>query len=475
MRAGVLAVLAFVVAVPLLLANTSGAAIHNGDEAIYAQMAREMADGGGWGTLTWQREPQFPRPPGAVWILAAARKLAPDERAVRWPLALAAGAEVALLVLLGAALFGRATGALAGGVLLTFDLFIGYARYLESEPFLCAFVVPAFYSWEQARRRPRAQLWILAWGAFLGCALMTKQILGGLPLLSPCVDAWARDGETRPVTRGLLVRGLAAAALVWLPWHVYALAHHGWPFVDSYLLANVLQRGKGAILHTTRFTYYGRELWRSEGWFGLIATSAVVWSLVDGIRKRERKPLTVGLWALGCFAIFTISASRYDHYVLLAYPALALATAWLIVVRLPFTRTVRTLLALAYLAAAGAMHLPRDLASFDGDEEVRALVRLAPAATPILTYNTHAYSARYYADADVKTLLESPEDFRIAEGLRRTGMPAAVELASDLGATLRAEPRPFVLLMPRARAALLRELHLRQLGESRHYLLMKSE
>ena len=326
-------------------------------------MAREMADGGGWGTLTWQREPQFPRPPGAVSILAVARKLAPDERAVRWPLAMAAGAEVALLVLLGAALFGRATGALAGGVLLTFNLFIGYARYLESEPFLCAFVVAAFFSWEQARRRPRAQLSILAWGAFLGCALMTKQILGGLPLLSPCVDAWARDGETRPVTRRLLVRGLVAAALVWLPWHVYAIAHHGWPFVDSYLLANVLQRRKGAILHTTRFTYYGRELWRSEGWFGLIAIAAAAWALYDGIRKRERKPLTIGLWALGCFANVTISASRYDHYVLLAYPALALATAYLIVVKLPFTRPVRTVSALAYLAAAGAMHLPRDLAA----------------------------------------------------------------------------------------------------------------
>src|SRR5437868_4362025 len=115
-RAAICAAIAFVVVVPLLLLHTSGAALHNGDEAIYAEMAREMVEEGHLGELTWQGEVLFPRPPGAVWPVALARTIiGPDERAVRWPLALASVLEVSLLILLGALLFRPITGLVAGG------------------------------------------------------------------------------------------------------------------------------------------------------------------------------------------------------------------------------------------------------------------------------------------------------------------------------------------------------------------------
>src|SRR5215210_3503041 len=103
-RAGWWAVAAFLVVTPLLLVNTSGQALHNGDEAIYAEMAREMVDGGQWLELRWQGEVLFPRPPLSVWIVAGAHRLLGDERAVRWPLAAASAAGVALVLLVGAAL-----------------------------------------------------------------------------------------------------------------------------------------------------------------------------------------------------------------------------------------------------------------------------------------------------------------------------------------------------------------------------------
>src|SRR5581483_9869251 len=181
-RVVVAALLAWPLATALLLANTGGHALHEGDEAIYAEFAREMAASGDLVDLKWQGAPVLVRPPMTVWILAAARALLPDERSVRWPLAAASAAEVSLVTVLGALLLSPAAGLVAGGTLLGFDLFIGYARYFESEPFLCAFVIAALLAWELARRRAA---WALAWGALLGCALLTKQLVGALPLLAP--------------------------------------------------------------------------------------------------------------------------------------------------------------------------------------------------------------------------------------------------------------------------------------------------
>jgi 4-amino-4-deoxy-L-arabinose transferase-like glycosyltransferase len=482
-RARALIALAIVVVMtPALLVGTSGRAIHEGDEAIYAEMAREMAQSGRVGLTTWQGEPESPRPPMTVWILAAARRVLPwpDERAVRWPLALACALEVALVFLLGAALWRPSVGLAAAGALAASDLFVGYARYLESEPFLCAFVLGAFVCWEAARERPR---FVYGWGALLGAALMTKQFVGALPLLAPIVDAIARD-EQRPsrVAGTTLWRGLAVAAIVWLPWHVWAIARLGRPFFDSYFVRNVLERSTGVMLHQTRATFYLRELWRSEGPLVLVAAAGVACAAIAGVRRRARAELLVALWSLGPIAIFSLAHSRYDHYLLLAYPALALAVGALLCGKLPLRPPVRpwlrAIVAAAYVGASLLAHWPRNL-GFGGEAELRTLAQTASAryAPParLYLYNLHGYATRYYATLDVTTLLESADDVREAEALQRAGMPCPVEAAPDLARALASRPRPFALILPRARAELVRGVALAPLAATPRYLLFGAE
>jgi 4-amino-4-deoxy-L-arabinose transferase-like glycosyltransferase len=460
---------------PLVLVGSAGHALHEGDESIYAEMAREMVDSGRLGDLQWQGEVLFQRPPAAVWILAAARRLfGPGERGVRWPLAVAAGLEVGLLMLLGAALFRPSVGLLAGGWLATADLFIGYARYFETEPFLCCFILAALLCWEAARRRP----WlILGWGAALGAALMTKQLVGALPLLAPLVD---RLSTEKPRIGGrALALGLGIAAAVALPWHVWALARWGGPFVDSFLVGNVVRRASVAMHHNTRASFYLGELWRSEGLLGLLTVGGVGWAGVAALRQRRRADLLIALWAIGPVAAFSLARSRYDYYLLVAYPALALAAASLVLVRLPIRRPLAAALAVGWVAAAGLAHLPRNLAAFGGEDEVRALLAIAverqSPPTPLYLYNRHPYAARYYGPFVVTMLLESEADARAAVELRRAGLPAPARVARDLRATVGELARPFLLLMPRARVSMLAGAPLVPIADSPHYVLFAGE
>lgn len=461
-----IAIVAWPLATALLLANTRGHALHEGDEAIYAEFAREMAANGDVVDLKWDGVPVLVRPPMTIWILAAARAFVPDERSIRWPLAAASAAEVSLLIVLGALVLSPAAGLVAGGTLLGFDLFIGYARYFESEPFLCAFVIAALCAWELARRRPA---WALAWGAMLGCALLTKQLVGALPLVAPIADALARDEKVR---RGWLLGGIAAALAVAAPWHLAAFARHGGALLDALLLQNVVERSQTAMLHSTRASFYLRELWRSESVFGLVALAAALWALADGVRGRKRESLLIALWALGPIALFSLAASRYDHYLLNAYPALALAVAQLLCLRNPMRAPIRAALAAAFVLALAGWHLPRDLAVFDGGDELRDLLRRALPRSHLYLYNLHAYLARWYVDEPVTTLLESAKDLADAQALARVGLPVPVAPAPDLPETLRALERPFTLLMPRARMSLLPGAP-SPAAESRHYVLLE--
>jgi hypothetical protein len=282
-------------------------------------------------------------------------------------------------------------------------------------------------------------------------------VVGALPLLALADDRPPRVG-----------RALLFAALLILPWHVWMVARHGRDFLDTYLFHSVLGRSAVPLLRTTRASFYLHELWRSDP--PLLAGAAV--GFCCALLRRQGPDRFLAGWALGVIAVYSAARSRYDYYLLLAYPALALLFARAVVAG-PGSRAVRGVVAAALLGWAAAAHLPHHLRRLSGDEEVRALARTAPpGARRLYLYNTHPYSARYYAEVDVTTLLESPRDYEQAQALVRTGMPAPVELAADLPARLRELERPYALLFPRARLALLDGVHgLRSIGETAHYAL----
>ena len=108
-----------------------GQPLANGDEAVYAEMAREMAGGAGIWTLSWQNRPVLNRPPVAVWPLAlAARAASPSERVLRTPVAVFSALAVVLLFFFGAERHGIVVGTTAALLLAAADRWILYSRYI---------------------------------------------------------------------------------------------------------------------------------------------------------------------------------------------------------------------------------------------------------------------------------------------------------------------------------------------------------
>jgi 4-amino-4-deoxy-L-arabinose transferase-like glycosyltransferase len=432
-----------------------GGRFSNGDEAIYAESAREMATRGDWLTLRWQGKEKLERPPTSVWPLALAYEIfGPDEAALRGVCALEAALTVALLFLMAARRWDPGVAMVAALALALSARWYLSARYIESDPLLCLFFVAALLCWEKARDRPR---WIYGWAFCLAGALMTKPFVGVLPLLAPLSDL----AERRPLDWRRLGSAILVATLLTLPWHVYATVRFGREFARAFIVDNILQRSSQALHQHHGPSFYYLMLWYLEGPLVLISALGLMWAAF----KRE---WLVVLWVAAVLLPFTIAKSRYTHYLMPLYPALGLATALAVMRALPRWRVP---VASVFVAMAVVTHILPFARTPEGDDEIAALAKLARAASRpddvLFVVDQYSFSARFYAER--RTI-----EVHMKRGweTRSLVLPGEVVEATDLTKVTGRYPRWFAIA-PRDRWAQLRSLGIvRLVGQTPRYLLL---
>lgn len=469
-----LATLMLGLAVPIVLWDTSADPIANGDEAIYAQMGREMYETGEWEVPRWQGLPILPRPPLSFWVLAAGRALGDSEASVRIPNAILVGLECALIVVLGAQLFSLGAGVLAAALLLVSQLVLRYGRYYESEPTLCVCVLLAFVGYERMRR----DRWgVLLFGLGFGGALMTKQVIGLLPLGAIAVDFLLRDPDVPRVAGRRIAAGLALSLALIVPWYARMIARFP-DFIAVHFVGNVVKRSQGQLLRETTWRFYFEQL-ATEKLIGVLFLLGCVVGVIVALRRRSRAALLVSGWGLAVLALFSIARSRYDYYLLLAYPAFALAAAAMIAQWAPIRARLRWVMAFVVVVTGALTNWPAIYGVKFGDRDFRALLRegqkRAPDTTEILVLEQVPYTARYYADSSrrVTMLLRSKVDYDGALWQQmHTGMPTVPEYTPDLPAALQNHGAS-LLLIPSVLEPLLRSTPLTVLAKTPTYTLFR--
>src|SRR5215210_3359563 len=90
------------------------------DEAIYAQVSKEIVKGGDWLTLHWEYTPWFEKPPLLMWVTALFYRLfGVSEFWARLPSALSGIALIGVTYVIGKLTYGKRVGLLAAVILLT--------------------------------------------------------------------------------------------------------------------------------------------------------------------------------------------------------------------------------------------------------------------------------------------------------------------------------------------------------------------
>jgi 4-amino-4-deoxy-L-arabinose transferase-like glycosyltransferase len=312
-------------------------AITDSDEGFYAEAAREMVEGGDWLTPHFNYEERWQKPILYYWFAAAGfAGTDVSEFMARFGSALSGIGLV--LVTWGAS--RRLTGDddaawIAGAIAATCYGYFAMARVALPDLPLALFVTATI--WCAMRAADCAETIPASWAALAGLAaglgFLTK---GPLALVIPVIvllPVWWREhrsaaGLTRPVLR---VSHFALAALLFciagLPWYVAMWAKHGSPYLESFFVADNLERFATSRYNDPRAVWYYVPILLGGLMPWTVFLVVLPWRRLRALFRRQQRLTDVEwrllIWTLAPLLLFTVSIGKQPRYILPVLPPIA--------------------------------------------------------------------------------------------------------------------------------------------------------
>lgn len=301
------------------------------DEAIYAQVAREILQSGDWINLYHGYQPYFEKPPLLMWAIALSYKcFGINEFTARMPSATAGILLVIVSFLLGTNLYGKKTGLFAGLILISSFGYVFQSRNGTTNIPLSMFIYLGIYAYLRLQAG-RQTWWYLIYTCF-ALAFMTK-FWAALLLPAAIFLAIAVEGKIAETLRTKhFWLGLLLAAIIIIPWHLLVYLHSGQIFVDIYLSRNLIDRTLTPLEGHAGSTVYYLEVLRNyiSPWFFLIPFALAL--TTKEIMDKDRKSAVLLILILLTVGLHTfVINTKLEVYILPIFPALAILIARLFV------------------------------------------------------------------------------------------------------------------------------------------------
>lgn len=294
------------------------------DEAIYAQVAKEMFLSHKLFNLTLYGADWFEKPPLAFWIISIFYKFGGvNELMGRLPTVIFALATVAvtlrwvyelrksvLAVLLAMASFFLPFAFLTGAYFLNLDNMVGF------------FILVAAYSWYRAQTNSK---WYLAFGVALGLGVMTKSIVA-LFILVPIFVTYLIYRQFSILKDKNFWYGVLLFLVVAAPWHIYMSIINGYAFWDKYFIYHILKRASSNLeSNGAPFDFFIRILFTQYLQALILFGGSLVISIWVFIKNRS--VVFVWLCFVILFLIISSSVTKLAPYVIITIPFLIILTA----------------------------------------------------------------------------------------------------------------------------------------------------
>lgn len=347
-------------------AGLGSTALWEPDEPRFAEATRQMLRRGDYVTPWFNDEPRFEKPVLLYWLqLPFFVLLGATEAAARLPSALSGVLAVLATFALGRRLVSPRAGLLAGLCLATTFRFVVYARQgLTDVPVTAALTGAMLAMCGALQGGPGASASARAGWACTGLAILLK---GPVGLLAPPIwSLWAlATGGRTALARTWPLSGLAIAAAIAVPWHAAMVWLHGRAFVGVALGYEIVARYVSAEFPgPERGPLFFAGIWIGDGLpWSLFFLPALGWAYARrrGLRTGEASAMWLAtIWFAVVLVVCSMSRYKLPHYILPAYPAVALAVGVLLdaaaAARLPRSLwQVPAVIAAVLLAAGGVL------------------------------------------------------------------------------------------------------------------------
>lgn len=332
------------------------------DESRFAQASRQMVESGDLVDIRLGHVPRYKKPVGIYWLQAAATEIAgrgEDSHiwTYRLPSLLGAIAAAWLTVWCAAAFLEAEVALLAGLLMMSSVLLAAEATIATTDAVLLACVLAVqgvllrvyHAANDPDAPQPSTRLIMLGWAAVGAGALVKFPVVPGVALATViALIAW--DRKVKWLNGIKPVRGFFLALLVAMPWLIaITIQSHG-EFLEQSLGNDFATKmAGGQESHGASPGYY--LLLSAASFFPTILL--VLPGLVLGFARRTEPAVRFLMaWAGSWWLLVELVPTKLPHYVLHAYPALAILAAMLATAQPPARKWLPIGMAIARWVAA---------------------------------------------------------------------------------------------------------------------------
>jgi 4-amino-4-deoxy-L-arabinose transferase-like glycosyltransferase len=308
-------------------------AITDADEAFYAEAAREMVEGGDWLTPHFNYEDRWQKPILYYWFTAAimAARHDPIEFDARAGSALSGIGLVLLTWAAARQLTRREDSAWIGGAIAaTCYGYFAMARAALPDLPLAFFVTAAIWASMRAitptERRPAS--WAALAGLSAGLGFLTK---GPLAVIIPAivlVPIYWRERAHLAVRPAHVALAFVLFSITGLPWYVAMYATHGVAYLQSFFVADNLERFATTRYNDVRAIWYYVPIVIGGMMPWAVFLLVLPWRTVRDIATRRRVMTDVewrlAIWGIAPFLLFSASVGKQPRYILPLLPPIAI-------------------------------------------------------------------------------------------------------------------------------------------------------
>jgi 4-amino-4-deoxy-L-arabinose transferase-like glycosyltransferase len=346
---GLLLVFCFV----LFFVNLGQWDLWNPDEPRYAQVAREMVNGGDWILMHFNGQVYGDKPPLFFWLIAFSSYLwgGFNSFSVRFPSAFFGTLSVLLTFLIGKRLYSSRTGFLAGLVLATsleFAYLSTRANIDATLTFFTTFSLLCFFQWyrgspphpsplpqgerenvvtfpiHQGKREDRGAF--IIYGFYIGIALATlaKGPVGFILPLLVCLAFLVVQKDWNSLKRMKLMQGMILFILVVLAWYVPALLKGGREYFNETIMLHTVDRFAKGSSHIRPFYYYLYNFPADFLPWIFFLPAAIIYGFSGRRAGIKKEFLFLFIWFVVVIIFFSFSKGKRGLYLLPLFPAVSL-------------------------------------------------------------------------------------------------------------------------------------------------------
>jgi 4-amino-4-deoxy-L-arabinose transferase-like glycosyltransferase len=307
----------------------------NPDEPRYAEVSREMVNGGDWILMHRNGDLYTDKPPLFFWTIAISSFLGRgiNPFSVRFPSAFFGTLTVLLTFFVGKRLYSSRTGFLGGLILATSFEFAYLSTRGNIDTMLTFFTTASilcFLQWYQqgkggkASREGMKGIYFYGYYIGMGLATLAKGPIGFiLPLLVTLLFLLVQK-DWKGLKAMRLLRGMLLLMAIVLSWYLPAILRGGEEYLQATLLHHSFDRfakGSAHIRPIYYFLYQFPPLFLP--WI-IFLPAAMVYGFSRATMVKRNEFLFLLIWFTLIFLFFTLSKGKRGLYLLPLFPAASL-------------------------------------------------------------------------------------------------------------------------------------------------------